>query len=118
MANEQLAKRLKQTSLLITSRTVMFSLLREKAENKTTIYRYVSRSDKMASKLRELRETGLIHLDNRPFENNTTLIGLTSEGRFVAKKSMEIQRIFTGGSVQNEKDDIVCSSATVRIKVS
>lgn len=72
---------------------------------KTDFYNNVSRTNTMASKLDYLELNGLIKLDYRRFENNTTYVELTPVGKSVAKKLLDVQDILSGEMIIDSDPD-------------
>jgi len=86
---------------------IMIFIYVEGKSKKSDIYNNMVRSDRMHIKLDQLAEVGLIKLDHRPFENNSTYVELTPLGQSVAKKLMEIEHLMQGDARDEMADDRV-----------
>jgi len=66
--------------------SILIYLLHEGRSKKSEIYSNMPKNSDMASKLTDLQELGLLTLDCRKFENNTTYVELTTLGKSIAKE--------------------------------
>jgi predicted transcriptional regulator len=77
--------------------SILIFLLKNGASLKTIIYDNVSTNSRMATKIDELANAGLVDIDQRKFENNATHVSLTPLGSAIAQKAYEIELMIESG---------------------
>lgn len=90
--------------------SMLIYLYKNGRSKKTDIYSCLPQNANLAKKLSELEDKGLVVLDPRRFENNTTYVELTARGREVARKLVEIEEILSDKS-PGPGDDFSAPSA-------
>jgi len=88
--------------------SILLFLSKNERVKKSDLYKKVSQTGTMASKLDYLELNGLITLDQRKFENNTTYVELTQLGVLVAKQLQSIEDLM--GGLLPEEPPTNCSS--------
>lgn len=72
---------------------------------KSEVYKCIPPNNRRAQKLDELQESGLIVMDNKKFEMNTTYVQLTDLGKEIAKMLIDVElRLRDVGSIAEHSE--------------
>jgi predicted transcriptional regulator len=75
--------------------SILIFLLENGPSMKSRIYENISTNPRMADKIDELAEMGLVTIEQRRFENNAMFVSLTPKGTAVAKRLCEIELLIS-----------------------
>lgn len=96
--------------------SILLILYREGKKKKTDLYQLLPSNSRMADKLNELENSGLIVQENLKFQNNTTYLDLTEKGRKIAGELYKIEMLLSGEYSADIEEKIIEEEVQRRVK--
>ncbi len=91
---------------------MILGLFQSGSSKKTDVYAFTTNNNLNARKLDELERVGIIAMVHDRFDNNRTIVDLTSEGRAIASKLIEIEGILSGEIVPTDDAETDYNTST------